>query len=58
VSSIKKDGFVNEKYKSPIFIGINGIISNGSRGLGTLNDSTALWNDSGLETALSACCPV
>jgi hypothetical protein len=33
VSSINKDGFVNEKYKFPIFIGINGRMVNCSSGL-------------------------
>ena len=33
MSSINKDGFVNEKYKFPIFIGINGRMANCSSGL-------------------------
>lgn len=33
VSSIKKDEFVNKKYKFPIFIGINGRMVNYSSGL-------------------------
>jgi len=33
VSSINKEGFVNEKYKFPILIGINGRMANCSSGL-------------------------
>ena len=33
MSSINKEGFVNEKYKCPIFIGTNGRMANCSSGL-------------------------
>ena len=44
VSSIKKDEFVNEKYKLSIFIGINGRISNWSRGLGICIETWLSWS--------------